>query len=211
MGPLPRVLTVRTRLACDLCGQWRRLGVQKAAALPDSWTCAENPDRSYSRRGHGRGWSYCNHTVIILYSYCNHITGEGGHVWTMLTSEPTGRGGSGGSVVTLALACCLVLPASYSFTHPLPITLHTATHHHIHPPYTSTKPRRRTTSHRRSKCARAARQVRGHAGALRRADRQAARHARARAQTTEDQTCAAAPSCRHIVLRVPRASSPAKE
>ena len=37
-----------TWLACDLCGQWRRLGKMKDACLPEQWTCDQNP---YARQG----------------------------------------------------------------------------------------------------------------------------------------------------------------
>ena len=38
-----------TWLACDLCGQWRRLGKMKDKDLPETWTCDQNPDEAYAR------------------------------------------------------------------------------------------------------------------------------------------------------------------
>ena len=37
-----------TWLSCDLCGQWRRLGRMKGDALPEQWTCGQNPDPAYA-------------------------------------------------------------------------------------------------------------------------------------------------------------------
>ena len=38
-----------TWLACDLCGQWRRLGKMKESLVPESWECSLNPDPEYAR------------------------------------------------------------------------------------------------------------------------------------------------------------------
>ena len=37
-----------TWLGCDLCGKWRRVGKMKGGALPERWTCEENPDATYA-------------------------------------------------------------------------------------------------------------------------------------------------------------------
>lgn len=37
-----------TWLACDLCGQWRRVGLCRADELPEHWTCAQNSDAAFA-------------------------------------------------------------------------------------------------------------------------------------------------------------------
>ena len=37
-----------TWLACDLCGQWRRVGLCLADELPEQWTCAQNSDAAFA-------------------------------------------------------------------------------------------------------------------------------------------------------------------
>lgn len=37
-----------TWVSCDLCGKWRRLGKMATAAVPDAWTCVENPDSGFA-------------------------------------------------------------------------------------------------------------------------------------------------------------------
>ena len=38
-----------TWLACDVCGQWRRLGKMKDKDLPETWTCDLNPDPAFAK------------------------------------------------------------------------------------------------------------------------------------------------------------------
>ena len=38
-----------TWLECDLCGQWRRVGMLRADKLPETWRCEDNPDPAYNR------------------------------------------------------------------------------------------------------------------------------------------------------------------